>query len=118
MHEFFSSLHRNPSASALVVQAIKSKCLDAAEFRSAFRTDILKCVENVHVSQIGELLKLLLPKMLECRQSALSRLVSNLASRKIELLLTMPMGEVTGQLPRDELIRVMDSLIESKLVKK
>lgn len=70
------------------------------------------------MSQIGELLKLLLPKMLECKPSALSRLVSNLASRKIELLLTMSMGEVTEQLPRDELISLMDSLIESKLVKK
>lgn len=83
-----------------------------------FRTKILKTVENAHPSQVGALLCLLLPKLLNCRQLALSRLVANLASRKIELLLTMSMEEVSNQLPKEDLMRIMDLLVETKLVKK
>lgn len=78
----------------------------------------LKTVENVHSAQIGSLLNLLLPEFLNSRQLSVSRVVASLASRKIELLLTMTMDEVVNQLPKDELIKIMDSLVTLKLAKK
>ncbi|KAF5303786.1 hypothetical protein FQR65_LT08121 [Abscondita terminalis] len=114
--DFFSSLHRNSPASGLIIQAINTKCLPIAE--STFRTKTLKSVENVHPSQIGALLKSLIPNFLDCRHLAISRLVANLANRKIELLLTMSMEEVSNQFPKEDLMQIMDVLVERKLVKK
>ncbi|KAK4875471.1 hypothetical protein RN001_011893 [Aquatica leii] len=114
--EFFSSLHRNSPASGLIIQAINTKCLPITE--SSFRTKTLKSIENVHSSQIGVLLNSLIPNFLDCRQLTLSRLVANLASRKIELLLTMSMEEVCNQFPKEDLLQIMDALVERKLAKK
>lgn len=61
---------------------------------------------------------LLLPKFLNSKQLSLSRLAANLASRKIEFLLTMSMEDVTNQLTKDDLTKITESLIALKLVKK
>uniref|UniRef100_A0A1Y1K0T3 Huntingtin n=1 Tax=Photinus pyralis TaxID=7054 RepID=A0A1Y1K0T3_PHOPY len=116
IYEFFSSLHRNPSASGLVLQAINAKCLPISDI--TFRTKTLKSIENIHPTQVGALLCSLVPNFLDCRELTLSRLTANLASRKIELLLTMSMEEVCNQLAKEDLMRIMDLLVERKLVKK
>ncbi|KAF5273906.1 hypothetical protein FQA39_LY01021 [Lamprigera yunnana] len=114
--EFFSSLHRNSVASGLIIQAINTKCLPIPE--STLRMKALKSMKNIHSSQVGTLLNSLLPNFLDCRQLTLSRLVTNLASRKIELLLTMPPEEVRNQFPREDLEHIMDLFVKQKLVKK
>lgn len=83
-----------------------------------FINKLLKCVENCHPSQSGALLVLLIPQFLTCRQLALSRYASTLASRATELLLTMTIEEVNEYLAKDDLLLVINKLIEAKLVKK
>lgn len=56
--------------------------------------------------------------MLNDRHVIISRLVANLASRKIELLLTMPMEEVSNQLPKENLIALKNVLVSTNLIKK
>lgn len=56
--------------------------------------------------------------MLNDRQVIISRLVANLASRKIELLLTMPKEEVNNQITKDNLIMLKNVLVSGNLFKK
>ena len=83
-----------------------------------FILKILKSVENTHPSHTGHLLKLLLPKLLLSRERAVSRSVANLASRKIELLLTMSMTEVNEQLVKEDLLGMIKKMVTLKLIKK
>lgn len=87
-------------------------------FQPIFKTQCLKTIENAHPNQSGALLNLLLPKFLNSKQLSLSRLAANLASRKIEFLLTMSMEDVISQLTKDDLTKITESLISLKLVKK
>lgn len=75
-------------------------------------------MENTHSYHTGSLLKLLLPKLLISKELAIARLVANLASRKIELLLTMSMPEVHEQLAREELLGIIKNIVALNLVKK
>lgn len=109
-------MHRNPAASGLFIQAIGSRCRDINE--PSFINKLLKCVENCHPTQSGSLLLVLIPQFLMCRQLALSRYASALASRATELLLTMTLEEVNQHLAKDDLVLIINNLIEVKLVKK
>ncbi|KAJ8971469.1 hypothetical protein NQ317_001246 [Molorchus minor] len=104
--EFISSIHRNHNLSKVFIETISKKCknIDCP----VFKTKILKCVENCHSSQIGAVLGLLVPNMLNFRQVALSRMAANLASRKIEFLLTLPMEDVNNQLPKEVIIGMQE----------
>lgn len=114
--ELISAVHRNPAASGLFIQAIGSRCQDINE--PCFINKTLKCIENCHPTQSGALLLILIPHFLTCRQLALSRYASALASRATELLLTMTIEEVNQHLAKDDLVLVINNLIESKLIKK
>lgn len=61
---------------------------------------------------------MLIYNLLDSKELAVSRLVANLASRKIEYLLTLSMEEVNNQLSKDDLVHVVDHLIKLKLAKK
>ncbi|RZC38340.1 huntingtin-like [Asbolus verrucosus] len=89
--EFVSSIHRNSVASKLFVDSLQKNGISK---------------------------DLLLPELLISRELAISRLVANLASRKIELLLTMSMKEVAVQLPKEELLEMIEKLVVLNLVKK
>lgn len=114
--ELISAVHRNPAASGLFIQAIGSRCRDIKE--PCFINKLLKCVESCHPTQSGALLLLLIPQFLTCRQLALSRYASTLASRATELLLTMTLEEVNTHLAKDDLVLIINNLIEAKLVKR
>lgn len=83
-----------------------------------FISKLLKCVEKTHPSHIGNLIKLVLPKLLTVPQLATARLVANLASRKVELLLTMPMEDVHKEIAKEELLEIINKLVSLNLVKK
>lgn len=78
---------------------------------------LLKCVEHSHANRSGQVLKLLIPNLLKT-QEAVSRNAVNLASRKIELLLTMPPQEVVEQFSNDDLVSMRAALMEFKLIQK
>ncbi|XP_063922689.1 huntingtin isoform X2 [Zophobas morio] len=114
--EFISSIHRNSSASKIFIDSLMGQ--DIALCDPVFILKILKSVENTHPSHTGHLLKLLLPKLLLSRERAVSRSVANLASRKIELLLTMSMTEVNEQLVKEDLLGMIKKMVTLKLIKK
>ncbi|KAJ8914559.1 hypothetical protein NQ315_010023 [Exocentrus adspersus] len=114
--EFISSIHRHADLSKIFIENLSETCsnIDCVTFKSK----LLNCIENCHSSQIGLVLKLLVPSMLNYRQVALSRLAANLASRKIEFLLTLPMEDVNNQLSKEDINKMQQALISLHLVKK
>nr|CAI5834822.1 unnamed protein product [Callosobruchus analis] len=78
----------------------------------------LRSIENCHLSQIGAVLKLLVPGILNFHQAVVSRLAANMASRKIEVLLTLSPEEVQELLSKEDLLGIQRSLIDLKLVKR
>lgn len=114
--EFISSIHRNNSASGLFINSLMKSDLNSSD--PVFVLKILKTVENSHPNHIGSLLKLLLPKLLTSKELSISRSVANLASRKIELLLTMSMNEVNEQIIKEDLLEIIKKMVALKLVKK
>ncbi|KAJ8959892.1 hypothetical protein NQ318_011628 [Aromia moschata] len=112
--EFVSSIHRSPILSKIFVENISKNYKNIP----IFKTKVLKCVENCHPSQVGAVLNLLVPNMLNFRQVALSRMAANLASRKIELLLTLPMEDVNSQLSKEDIMEMQKTLTSLKLVRK
>lgn len=114
--ELISAVHRNPAASGLFLQAIGSRCRDITN--PTFINKLLKCIELCHPTQSGALILLLIPQYLMCRQLALSRYASTLASRATEILLTMGQEEVNESLSKDDLMLVINNLVEAKLIKK
>lgn len=79
---------------------------------------VIKCVEHCHANQTGKVLKLLIPNLLRTHQEAVSRTAANLASRKIELLLTIPAQHVLEQFSKEDLISMRAKLVEFKLIQK
>ncbi|XP_017781525.1 PREDICTED: huntingtin [Nicrophorus vespilloides] len=114
--ELINSMHRNSTSSGLLIHSISTKCLDIEE--PQFKMNLLQCVEGAHKAQTGNLLMMLIPRLLECRQLAVSRNVSNLLCRRVELLLTMNKNEIVGQLSKTNLNGLMDVLVSLNLTKK
>ncbi|XP_008191527.2 huntingtin [Tribolium castaneum] len=114
--EFISSVHRNSATSKIFIDSLMTTNLDSKD--PVFVLQILKSVENTHPYHTGTLLKLLLPKLLISKELAVSRLVANLASRKIELLLTMSMAEVHEQLAKEDLLAIIKKIAALNLVRK
>ncbi|KZC07761.1 Huntingtin [Dufourea novaeangliae] len=111
-----AAVHRNPAASGLLVQAIATKCTDLS--RPSFVKRLLQCIEGAHHSQSGAVLMTLIPRLLSTKYLALSRMAAKIASRRVEILLTTPVADVTKQLAKEDFIKIMDTLQTTKLAKK
>ncbi|XP_066154208.1 huntingtin [Euwallacea fornicatus] len=114
--EFVSFVHRNSTLSKVFVAGISQYCLKNPD--PVFKTKILKCIEDSHTSQTGASVKLLIPNLLFNKQSAVSRFVVRLASRKIEYLLTMSTQEVLEQLSKNDLFIIKEELSIRMMAKK
>ncbi|OAD60204.1 Huntingtin [Eufriesea mexicana] len=110
------AIHRNSAASGLLVQAIATKCTDLS--RPSFVKRILQCIEGAHHSQSGAVLLTLIPRLLSTKYLALSRMAAKIASRRVEILLTMSATDVSKQLSKDDFIKIMETLQLTKLAKK
>ncbi|XP_043476526.1 huntingtin [Leptopilina heterotoma] len=110
------AVHRNSAASGLLIQAIATKCLDLS--RPTFVKRLLLCVEGAHHSQSGSVIIALIPRLLTTKFLALSRMAANILSRRVEILLTLSVEDVNEQLPKEEFMRVMEILKETKLARK
>ncbi|KAK2585924.1 hypothetical protein KPH14_010508 [Odynerus spinipes] len=111
-----AAVHRNPAASGLLVQAISTKCVNLSQ--PSFVKRLLQCIEDAHQSQSGAVIKMLIPKFLSTKYLALSRMAAKMASRRVEILLTLSAADVMEQLPKNDLIKIMDTLQSTKLAKK
>lgn len=114
--EFITLVHKSPDLSRKFIDNVSEAVKKSRS--SVFKVRALKCVENCHQSQIGTVLKLIVPHMLKCHQTAVSRKSTNIANRKIEFLFTLSMEEVNTQLSRDDLNRIQSVLVSYNLVKR
>lgn len=131
VYEFITFLHRNSKVSDIFLKSISSLALNDVSvailycqwliskiiFQSVYEIKLLKCVEHSHPNRSGQVLKLLIPNLLKT-QAAVSRMAANLASRKIELLLTMSSQEVLEQFSDEDLISMRSALTNFKLIQK
>lgn len=83
-----------------------------------YKMDVLKCLEGAHTQQTGQILKLLIPNFLKTYQEAVSREAVTLASRKIEVLLTLPSENVVQQLSKEDILSMQNHLVKLKLLQK
>ncbi|XP_048514714.1 huntingtin isoform X2 [Athalia rosae] len=111
-----AAVHRNPAASGLLVQAIAARCLDLS--KPSFVKRLLQCLEGTHHSQSGALILAMVPRLLNSKHLALSRLAAKIASRRAEILLMMTPEDIKMQLPREDFIEMMNTLFSTKLAKK
>ncbi|XP_047352945.1 huntingtin isoform X1 [Vespa velutina] len=111
-----AAIHRNPAASGLLVQAISTKCVNLSQ--PSFIKRLLQCIEDAHQSQSGAVIMMLIPKFLSTKYLALSRMAAKMASRRVEILLTLSAADVMEQLPKNDLVKIMDTLQTTKLAKK
>lgn len=111
-----AAVHRNPAASGLLVQAIAARCLDLT--RPSFVKRLLQCMEGAHNSQSGAVIIALVPRFLKTKHLALSRMAAKIASRRAETLLASSSEDAHEQLPRDDLLHVMETLQATKLARK
>lgn len=61
---------------------------------------------------------MLITRLLKNQDVIISRNVVYLASRKIDVLLTLGFDEVNAQLPRERLVEIKNFLITKSLIKK
>lgn len=111
-----TAIHRNSAASGLLVQAIATKCTDLSQ--PSFVKRLLECIEGAHHSQSGAVLMTLIPRLLSTKYLALSRMAAKIASRRVEILLTTPVADVTKQLSKEDFSKIMEILQVTKLAKK
>nr|CAH7759250.1 unnamed protein product [Callosobruchus chinensis] len=114
--EFISFVHRDAFLSKHFIGELSRQICDTDPLVDKMR--FLRSIENCHSSQIGAVLKLLVPGILNFHQAVVSRLAANMASRKIEVLLTLPPEEVQEFLSKEDLLGIQRSLIDLKLVKR
>lgn len=79
---------------------------------------LINSVENIHHSVTSDLICFLIIDLLNCDYVGITRMVSNLVCRKIELLLTLTMEEVYSQLSKEKLMEIMEFVVKKKLAKK
>ncbi|XP_033353075.1 huntingtin isoform X1 [Bombus vosnesenskii] len=111
-----TAIHRNSAASGLLVQAIATKCTDLSQ--PSFVKRLLECIEGAHHSQSGAVLMTLIPRLLSTKYLALSRMAAKIASRRVEILLTIPAEEAIKQLSKEDFAKIMEILQVTKLAKK
>lgn len=111
-----TAVHRNPASSGLLVQAIAARCLDLS--RPSFVKRLLQCMEAAHQSQSGAVILALVPRFLVSKHLALSRMAAKIASRRAEILLASSAEVAVDQLPRDDLLQLMENLRTTKLARK
>ncbi|XP_023313861.1 huntingtin [Trichogramma pretiosum] len=109
------AVHRESESSGLFLSALE---IDPSTDKPVYVKRLLRCLEAVHQAQSGKVLKILVPSLLTTKYLVLSRLAAKLASRRVELLLTMGKDEVLIHLSGDELKNIFTALEKKGLAKK
>ncbi|XP_039275419.1 huntingtin isoform X2 [Nilaparvata lugens] len=111
VQELLAAVHRNPAASGLMVQAVATRCTHVSQVK--FLCKLLTCLETVHERDSGAVLKLLVPILLKHPHLVVTKRSTTLASRKVEILLTLERSEVVAQIDKEELQELIESLSSS-----
>ncbi|GFT39474.1 huntingtin [Nephila pilipes] len=89
VQDFISAIHRNPAASGLWIQAIINAHHKALR-KPKFWKQALLCLENIHLSQSGKLLSLLVDHFFSTHHLIVSSMCDRLACKRMEILLSEP----------------------------
>ncbi|XP_045472991.1 huntingtin [Harmonia axyridis] len=109
INEFFSFIHRDSKLSGLLLKYIDQH-QNIIDSKLIFKLKVLKAIENSHPNLTGQLVKLLLNKFIYIQDIAVAKEVSKLATRKVELLLTMPVDSIHNQLSSEDLLEITHNL--------
>uniref|UniRef100_UPI00358E7878 huntingtin isoform X3 n=1 Tax=Myxine glutinosa TaxID=7769 RepID=UPI00358E7878 len=86
VQDCISAIHRNPAASRLFIEALRSRSQSLVLPTMLRRT--LQCLEAIHLSQSGAVLALYVEQLLMTPVRVLAHMVDTLACRRVEMLLT------------------------------
>ncbi|XP_044753476.1 huntingtin isoform X2 [Coccinella septempunctata] len=109
INEFFSFIHRDSKLSGMLLKYIGQQ-LNILDSNLIFNLKVLKAIENTHPNLTGQMIKLLMNKFIYISDSAVIKEVSKLATRKVELLLTMSADSIHRQLKREDLLEITHNL--------
>ncbi|RZF49148.1 hypothetical protein LSTR_LSTR008434 [Laodelphax striatellus] len=108
VQELLAAIHRNAAASGLMVQAVATRCTHISQVK--FLCKLLTCLETVHPRDSGAVLKLLAPILLKHPHLVVTKRATALASRRVEFLLTLEKSDVTAQIEKEDLQKLIESL--------
>ncbi|XP_008206342.1 huntingtin isoform X2 [Nasonia vitripennis] len=114
------AVHRDPVASGLFLRAVSDNCCRNGQLIGgpSFIKKLLQCLEGAHQSQSGQLLTVLVPRLLQSKYLALSRMAAKIASRRVEVLLALGKEEAMMQLSREDFKAIMNVLKKENMTKK
>ena len=87
-------------------------------FQAEYGGHIISLVSGVHISQSGALITFLVERLLASSYLVVTRAACALATRRLQLLLAMPPGQVSLQLPLEDITKVLKYMKENKLEKR
>uniref|UniRef100_A0A061QFU3 Putative huntingtin n=1 Tax=Cupiennius salei TaxID=6928 RepID=A0A061QFU3_CUPSA len=93
VQDFISTIHRNPAASGLWIQAIINAHREDL-LKPTFWKKALHCLENIHLTQSGKLLNLLVENFLATHHLLVANMCDRLACRRLEILLSEPSADL------------------------
>ncbi|VVC25146.1 Hypothetical protein CINCED_3A023792 [Cinara cedri] len=102
---FLNCIHKDPNLSLMHITAIKEKCV---KDKLDLTNELLRSMNEAHPVHCGEVIKLILPTVLEDSHLALSQFASSIAIRKMEFLLALPIDESSIQLSREETLQILE----------
>ncbi|KAH9487495.1 hypothetical protein Btru_075739 [Bulinus truncatus] len=116
VQDFISAIHRNSAASSLFIQAIHARGDSITKPSMVKRT--LKCLDAIHISQSGSLIALLVDKFLGCHRLAITRMTDSVACQRLETLLGEPTEEISKQLPKEDIEKLLQFMKSNGLIKR
>ncbi|XP_054721499.1 huntingtin-like [Uloborus diversus] len=89
VRDFISAIHRNPAASGLWIQAIINARHEDLS-KPSFWKRAVSCLRNIHLSQSGKLLNLLVERFFATHHLLIATACNKLACKRLEILLYDP----------------------------
>ncbi|XP_050533729.1 huntingtin isoform X2 [Daktulosphaira vitifoliae] len=110
--ELLNCVNKDSTLSLIHLTAIKEKCVGD---KMNLTNELLRIMNEAHPAHCGEVIKLILPSLLEDPHLAVSQFASSIAIRKMEYLLTLPISISSNQLSSDETKNILDYFNKSNI---
>ena len=119
VQDFVMSVHRSPSSSGLLLQAVMTRVSTiGSTAQVAFLKDALNVVENVHKQFAGKLVTFLVNKYLVSPHLSLTKQANFIACTRVEAMINSDKSDVMSLFTDHELSRLLETLKSKKLTKK
>jgi hypothetical protein len=111
----FSTVHRNPSASSLLIHSMTSNWNKiVAKNKLCMFESCLKLLEGVHLSASSSLLSLLISKFFNLSYLSLTRYADHIACQRVEMLLSLSSDEITNQFDENN-IQILNAFYNNQM---